>query len=148
MRNHPFFLKVFVTSMLALLVLMSGPTVIISASKASCAHNLTHLDPPVDQAASASTLLDTDTTTRSKVVEAFARLPLSFEANQGQTNPRVKFLSRGSGHTLFLTDRESVLVLNAPPSNNSPVYQKSRTVKQRCAAVRMKLAGINTMTKL
>jgi hypothetical protein len=33
---------------------------------------------------------------------------LGFEANQGQTDPRVKFLSRGAGYTLFLTDNEAV----------------------------------------
>jgi hypothetical protein len=27
----------------------------------------------------------------------YTQLPLSFEANQGQTDPRVKFLSRGPG---------------------------------------------------
>lgn len=30
-------------------------------------------------------------------------LPLSFEANRGQTDPAVKFLSRGDGYALFLT---------------------------------------------
>jgi len=38
-------------------------------------------------------------------------LPLAFEANQGQTDPRVRFLARGPGHTLFLTADEAVLVL-------------------------------------
>jgi hypothetical protein len=28
---------------------------------------------------------------------------MSFEANKGQTDEKVKFLSRGSGYTLFLT---------------------------------------------
>jgi len=38
-------------------------------------------------------------------------LPLSFEANQGQTDPHVNFLSRGSAYTLFLTSGEAVLSL-------------------------------------
>ncbi len=42
---------------------------------------------------------------------ATAKLPLHFEANQGQTDERVKFLARGSGYGLFLTSTESVLVL-------------------------------------
>jgi sugar lactone lactonase YvrE len=51
---------------------------------------------------------------------SYAKLPLSFEINQGQTDPRVKFLSRGSGYTLFLTGNEAVLSLQkatgvAPP---------------------------------
>jgi len=40
---------------------------------------------------------------------AVARLPLFFEANQGQVNPKVKFMSRGGGYTLFLTATEAVL---------------------------------------
>ncbi|MGH9891922.1 MAG: SBBP repeat-containing protein, partial [bacterium] len=41
----------------------------------------------------------------------YARLPLSFEENRGQTDPEVKFLSRGPGYTLFLTADEAVLRL-------------------------------------
>jgi hypothetical protein len=40
--------------------------------------------------------------------------PLDFEINQGQTDPRVAFLSRGSGYTLFLTADGAVMRL-APP---------------------------------
>jgi hypothetical protein len=36
---------------------------------------------------------------------------LSFEANVGQTDARVKFLSRGHGYTVFLTPTEAVLSL-------------------------------------
>jgi hypothetical protein len=43
------------------------------------------------------------------MVDSYGRLPLAFEANDGQTDARVKFLSRGSGHTLFLTSTEAVL---------------------------------------
>lgn len=39
------------------------------------------------------------------------RLPLQFEANQGQVDEPVKFLARGKGYNLFLTPSESVLVL-------------------------------------
>jgi hypothetical protein len=44
-------------------------------------------------------------------VEAYGRLPLSFEINKGQTDSRVRFLSRGSGYSLFLTGNEAVLAL-------------------------------------
>ncbi len=43
---------------------------------------------------------------------AYAQLPLSFEVNQGQTDPSVNFLSRGAGYTLFLTPVASVLSLS------------------------------------
>jgi hypothetical protein len=50
------------------------------------------------------------TLARQKVVETYGKLPLSFEANAGQTDDRVRFLSRGPGYTLFLTSSEAVLV--------------------------------------
>jgi hypothetical protein len=40
---------------------------------------------------------------------AFAKLPLSFEANQGQAIEKVKFLTHGQGYGLFLTGDEAVL---------------------------------------
>src|SRR5437879_3820769 len=45
------------------------------------------------------------------VSSAYGNLPLSFETNEGQTDPHVQFLSRGPGHTLFLTASEAVLAL-------------------------------------
>src|SRR5690348_4966086 len=42
-----------------------------------------------------------------------ARLPLRFEANQGQSDGRVRFLAHGPGYTLFLTGDAAVLALNA-----------------------------------
>jgi len=49
--------------------------------------------------------------TKAALVASYGKLPLSFEANQGQTDPSVKFLSRGSGYSLFLTDSGAVLTL-------------------------------------
>ncbi len=40
-----------------------------------------------------------------------APLPVRFEPNQGQTDPRVLFLAHGRGYTLFLTARAAVLTL-------------------------------------
>src|SRR5688572_7284710 len=42
-----------------------------------------------------------DGTTRAQITEAFGRLPMRFEANKGQSDEKVKFLSRGNGYTLF-----------------------------------------------
>ena len=47
------------------------------------------------------------------VVATYGTLPLSFEANYGQMDPRVKFLSRSNGYALFLTGDEAVLVLRS-----------------------------------
>src|SRR5690242_2771345 len=50
-------------------------------------------------------------TSQHRLVEAYGKLPLSFEINQGQTDRRVRFLSRGLGYALFLTGKEVVLTL-------------------------------------
>ena len=52
-----------------------------------------------------------DSPSRARLETAYGKLPLSFEANDGQTDAQVKFLSRGSGYSLFLTDNEAVLAL-------------------------------------
>jgi len=56
-----------------------------------------------------------------RLQESLVRMPLTFEANQGQVDKRVKFISRGLGHTLFLTPREAVIArrvtLNLPEAD-------------------------------
>jgi hypothetical protein len=51
---------------------------------------------------------------------AYGQIPLSFEANQGQTDSQVRFLSRGSGYALFLTPTEAVLTPRSPAPAPSP----------------------------
>ncbi len=53
-----------------------------------------------------------------QIVETYGKLPLSFEANQGQTDRQAKFLSRGSGYALFLTGNEAVLSLRKPEARS------------------------------
>ncbi len=53
-------------------------------------------------------------TAKPALVAGYGKLPLSFEANQGQVNEQVKFTSRGNGYSLFLTDTEAVLALTKP----------------------------------
>ena len=53
----------------------------------------------------------------------YAALPLTFEANQGQTSSQVKFLSRGKGYTAFLT--AGGIVLSLRPNQPVPVQQTS-----------------------
>src|SRR5438552_3525966 len=50
----------------------------------------------------------------ARVSETYGKLPLHFEANQGQTHQDVRFLARGGGYSLYLTAGEAVLVLTKP----------------------------------
>jgi Beta-propeller repeat/IPT/TIG domain len=64
-------------------------------------------------------------TSQTRLSAEYAKLPMSFEANAGQSDASVKFLARGDGYGLFLTSNEVVLV----PSKRH--------------AVRMRLSGGN-----
>lgn len=54
-----------------------------------------------------------DLSTKAKLKQAYGRLPMNFEVNQGQAGESVKFLSRGHGYQVFLTDTEATLVLQS-----------------------------------
>ena len=56
------------------------------------------------------------TTTRRPGVR-FGRVPLHFEANCGQTDPSVRFLARGHGYSLLLTETAAVFALT-PQQNH------------------------------
>jgi hypothetical protein len=68
------------------------------------------------------------------------RLPLSFTANQGQTDDQVKFLSRGSGYDLFLAATEAVLALRQPAALTAG---SGDTPSTEYAVLRMQLVGAN-----
>jgi hypothetical protein len=61
-----------------------------------------------------------DAAKKIAIAAGYGKLPLSFEANRGQTDPRVRFLSRGNGYSLFLTDSAAVLSLRKPEAPASP----------------------------
>ena len=71
----------------------------------------------------------------------YAALPLSFEANRGQTDPSVNFLSRGRGYALFLTGREAVLTLKNPVSPSAPAEQTTQRLP--APTLRLQLLGAN-----
>ncbi len=79
-----------------------------------------------------------DAAIRLRALEAYAKIPLTFEANSGQTDARVKFLARGAGYTVFLTDRDATLRLQQTSTKANPAAPATDTV------VRLALAGANS----
>jgi hypothetical protein len=47
---------------------------------------------------------------KQMIAASAIKIPLFFEANKGQTDPSVRFLTRSGGYTMFLTPTETVLV--------------------------------------
>ena len=73
-----------------------------------------------------------------RAVESYSKLPMTFEANRGQTDSRVKFLAQGPGYTLFLTSSEAVLTLQGPTHVGNPSANSENS-----SAVVMRLVGAN-----
>jgi hypothetical protein len=87
---------------------------------------------------------------KSQLAEGYGRLPLSFEANKGQTNSGVKFLSRNAGQMLFLTSSEAVLVLSKQQNQNGLSQDSGafRSRWSRSAVLRMRLLGASSETEV
>jgi hypothetical protein len=64
-----------------------------------------------------------DEAARTRVAASYGKLPMSFEANRGQTDAQVDFLSRGSNYSLFLTSTAAVAVLRKGTSGISSVLR-------------------------
>ena len=61
---------------------------------------------------------------------------MRFEPNRGQTDPQVKFLSRGLGYTLFITRDGVVLALpGSAPAEKAPLPDRERVRGAALAAV-------------
>src|SRR5271165_2406594 len=83
---------------------------------------------------------------RTAVSANYGKLPLGFEANQGQSDPQVKFLSRGNGYSLFLTDSAAVLALTTGDSHSSKSLDRlgkepAPAKHAKTDVLRMELAG-------
>ncbi len=63
----------------------------------------------------------------------------TFEANQGQTDPQVKFISRRNGYNLFLTQTEAIMALKTQVGNRPQAITD---------ALRMKLIGANPLARI
>jgi uncharacterized repeat protein (TIGR01451 family) len=92
-----------------------------------------------------------DPAARTRIDSSYGKLPLQFEANQGQQPAQVKFLSRGQDYTVFLTPDGAVLSLRkvghqiridkAGPPVSEPKLEAA-------ADLRLNLEGANPAVKL
>lgn len=92
---------------------------------------------------------------RGRIRASLDALPLAFEANQGQTDPQVKYTARGNGYSVFLTANNTVFAINsAKHSAAKPVRtrlgqsQPEATDKMQSAAIDMRLVGGNAKPEI
>ena len=130
------------------------PLVLLSLCLVAVATTLLQIKSPLKNGHAGRTAIPP--VANARIVEAYGKLPLSFEANQGQIDSEVKFLSRGSGYSLFLTSNEAVLSLKPSCENFSPQSTRRTQRKEDSvvsvpsvvksvddAVLRMKLVGAN-----
>lgn len=108
---------------------------------ASCGHmdtassitTITGSSQPADQTS--------DNTSHPQLVDVYGKLPLSFEVNRRQIDTEVKFTSRGTGYTLFLTPTETVLMLQKPVNVSDPEDINAEVTGH--TVLRLQLIGAN-----
>jgi hypothetical protein len=94
----------------------------------------------------------TDRSGSARLLESYGKLPMSFEANRGQTDGEVRFLTRGHGYAMFLTSDGAVMEMRAPGKENkqsggvhgAAAESRERGIKSgRSAILQMRLVGAN-----
>ncbi len=131
-------------------------------SASLCAHRGSTAAKPV---APAQAVLNAEQ--RGRVQASLGALPLAFEANQGQTDPQVRYVARGNGYTVFLTANDTVFALQsfaneklenessakaaATQVSGKQAFGKTRATpaaKEATAAIRMHLVGGNAQPQI
>jgi hypothetical protein len=98
---------------------------------------------------------------RSRIQASYAKLPLAFEKNQGQTDGQVQYMARGNGYTLFLTANDAVFSLRSRSAGTdasavrrgaalrpkNPSRQRDAD-KNLTAVVHMQLVGGSSLAKV
>ena len=81
--------------------------------------------------------------TDARAVRQVTEQPVRFEANRGQADARVRYVSRARDYTVALTDDEALLLLRKPSSS-----RQSRLQASDLALVRMRLAGASRTPRI
>lgn len=110
--------------------------------------NLTH-------AASAAVNQPTQGLQKPELDNAYGKLPMAFEPNQGQADPRVRYLSHGTGYGLFLTNQEAVLTLQqrqaaGAKADNSALLASRRKTRSvvKTSVLRMRFEGSSSTPEI
>ncbi|HLB93023.1 MAG TPA: SBBP repeat-containing protein [Terriglobales bacterium] len=110
-------------------------------------------DPRINQSAKVippATRPQDDPKAQAMILDRYSKLPLNFEANHGQADGQVKFLSRNSAYSLFLTANEAVIALRktnarAPKQTAEPATAAVLRMKMRHANPAARIIGMDEL---
>jgi hypothetical protein len=71
-----------------------------------------------------------------QVAKSTGSLPLSFEPNEGQTDPSVDFVSHGVGYSVFLTSNEAVISQQEPDETDKLLQKMDARTRKKFEARR------------
>jgi hypothetical protein len=105
-------------------------------------------------APSANTKLKDKPAQKAVSIKNYGKLPMAFEANEGQTDKRVRFFARGHGYQLFLEANRATMRLKSAeiidkrelPKHSKDVHAKAEQ-KTESAVLGMNLVGANKAAK-
>jgi hypothetical protein len=120
-----------------------------SYSHGDSQHTFEHARVAADSISAIRSPLDRVNDSKEKAAEVYGGLPLGFEANYGQADPQVKYLSRAGRCNLYLTAKEAVIDLreSARPSSHERKTDSANANPQSCM-LRMKLVGASDATRI
>ncbi|HSP05936.1 MAG TPA: hypothetical protein VLR94_02105, partial [Acidobacteriota bacterium] len=128
---------VWVAVIAVVAVAISGGAVVYSASRAQ---NASAMNQGTNKSQAAALTAEQ----RGRIRASMNALPLAFEANHGQTDPQVKYTTRGNGYSVFLTANDAVFAITGAkhqrPSRNAAHSRPLKTEVQS-AAIDMRLVG-------
>src|ERR1700730_17577872 len=85
------------------------------------------------------------------VAQGYGLLPIGFEANEGQSDPSVSFVSHGSGYALFLTQDQVIVALDQMTPTKRRLFESGKFYRgsprfhhsAQNEAIRIAMAGAN-----
>ncbi len=151
--SRPFVFCFLLLVLLAIVAEVSGPLPKSTAAHYSPASSKTNeaftpATVPMVAGNFVSDAPETGVTRKARLQESYGKLPLGFEANQGQTESQVKFLARGNGYNLFLTSTEVVLAPGKTTTDKTGKTTRGarhpiKDRKAKPAVLRMQFVGAN-----
>ena len=89
---------------------------------------------------------------RNRIHAQMNAMPLAFEANEGQADPQVKYMARGSGYTVYLTKDDAVFAVSShhggAGKTERPFGRDVATAEATTSAIHMALVDRNPSAKI
>ena len=80
---------------------------------------------------------------KARLLKSYRALPMSFEVNQGQADPTVRYLARGQGYTILLEPSEALLALQTQGQNTRVHEKAGEPPRPSSRVLKMRIEGAN-----